>query len=347
VFNELSDPVRPSTGASGICLIVQPIHAAGLARLRDAGLAIRSATSLAPATLAREAADCVAVITRNGGFPAEAVAAAPRLRVIGVHGTGTDPVAVPEATRAGIVVVNTPGANALSVAEHAIGLIFALAKAIPQADRAMREGDHDFRYGARLVELAGLTLGLVGFGAIGQATGRLAGALGMKVLAYGPTRPDADFEALGADRAASLPDLLARADVVSLHLPLTAETRGLIGRDQLGRMKAGAFLINTARGALVDEDALAEALAAGTIAGAGLDVVSGDALAHDHPLHRERRVILTPHVAASTEAALIRAAERVAGQVIDVLAGRRPPNLVNPAAWDRRRQRESSAGVSA
>ncbi len=116
----------------------------------------------------------------------------------------------------------------------------------------------------------------------------------MRVLAYGPTRPDSDFEVLGAGRATSLPDLLARADVVSLHLPLTAQTRNLIGRDELSRMKPGAFLINTARGALVDEDALAEALTAGTIAGAGLDVVAGDALAHDHPLHRERRVILTP-----------------------------------------------------
>ncbi|MCJ2024506.1 hydroxyacid dehydrogenase [Methylobacterium sp. J-067] len=338
MFTEPSDPVRPFEGAPGICLIVQPIHAAGLAQLRMAGLEIRAATGLASAILAREAADCVAVVTRNGGFPAEAVLAAPRLRVIGVHGTGTDPVAVPEATRAGIAVVNTPGANALSVAEHAIGLIFALAKAIPQADQAMREGDHDFRYGARLVELAGLTLGVVGFGDIGQATGRLAAALGMRVLAYGPTRPASDFAALNAERAATLPDLLARADVVSLHLPLTAQTRGLIGRDELSRMKRGAFLINTARGALVDEDALAEALAAGTIAGAGLDVVSGDALAHDHPLHRERRVILTPHVAASTEAALIRAAERVAGQVIDVLAGHRPPNLVNPEVWDRRRR---------
>ena len=123
---EPSDPVRPFAAAPGVCLIVQPIHAAGLAQLRAAGLEIRAATGLAPAILAREAADCVAVVTRNGGFPAEAVLAAPRLRVIGVHGTGTDPVAVPEATRAGIAVVNTPGANALSVAEHAIGLIFAL-----------------------------------------------------------------------------------------------------------------------------------------------------------------------------------------------------------------------------
>lgn len=317
---------------------MQPIHAAGIQRLRAVGLVPRDASGIDAATLAREAADCIAVVTRNGGFPAQAIAAAPHLRVIGVHGTGTDHVAVVEATRDGIAVVNVPGGNSRSVAEHAIGLIFALAKAIPQADRAVRAGDHDFRYGTRFVELAGLTLGLIGFGAIGQATGHLGAALGMNILAYGPTRPDVDFAAIGAERAASIRDLLARADMVSLHLPLTAETRGLIGRDELAAMKSGAFLINTARGGLIDEDALAVALASGVIAGAGLDVVSGDALAPSHPLHNEPRAILTPHTAASTEAALIRVAERVTGQVIDVLGGRRPASLVNPEVWDRRRR---------
>lgn len=244
--------------AAGTCLIVQPIEEAGLALLRAVGLVPRPASALDPETLAREAADCVAVITRNAGFPAAAIAAAPRLRVISVHGTGTDLVAI-------------------------------------------------------------------------------AAALGMKVLAYGPTRPDGDFAAIGAERAATLPDLLGRADVVSLHVPLTPETRGLIGAPELARMRAGAFLINTARGGLVHEAALAEALAAGTIAGAGLDVVAGDALAADHPLRAHAHAVLTPHVAASTGAALIRMAERAAGQVVDVIAGRRPPHLVNPGVWARRR----------
>lgn len=158
---------------TGPCLIVQPIHAAGLDRLRAAGLEPRPASGTDPETLAREAAPCVAVITRNTGFPARAIAAAPALRVIGVHGTGTDHVATAEATEAGIVVVNTPGANAVSVAEQTLALIFALAKALPEADRSVRRGDDSFKFTARLIELAGLTLGLVGFGAIGQATARL------------------------------------------------------------------------------------------------------------------------------------------------------------------------------
>lgn len=322
---------------TGPCLIVQPIHAAGLDRLRAAGLAPRPAGGTDPETLAREVADCVAVVTRNTGFPARALAAAPALRVIGVHGTGTDHVALAAATAAGIAVVNTPGANAVSVAEQTLALIFALAKALPGADRSVRSGDDGFKFTTRLVELAGLTLGLVGFGAIGQATARLGTALGLRVMAYGPSRPDADFATVGALRAAALDDVLAEADIVSLHLPLTDGTRGLIGRAQLARMKPDAFLINTSRGGLIDETALVAALEDGTIAGAGLDVFAQEPLPPGHPLARQERAILTPHVGGSTGAALIRTAETAAGRVIDVLAGRRPGGLVNPDVWERRR----------
>ncbi|WP_244471464.1 hydroxyacid dehydrogenase [Methylobacterium sp. ARG-1] len=318
-------------------MIVQPIHSAGLDRLRDAGIEPRSARETDARTLGREVADCVAVITRDTGLPAVVIAAAPRLRVIGVHGTGTDHVAIPAATEGGVVVVNTPGTNAASVAEHALALIFGLAKALPGADRSVRAGDDGFRYTARLVELAGLTLGLVGFGAIGQATARLGSSLGLRVLAYGPSRPDADFADVGALRATSVDALLGEADIVSLHLPLTPDTRGLIGRPQLARMKRSAFLINTSRGGLIDEAALVQALEDGSIAGAGLDVFAREPLPADHPLTRQERVILTPHIGGSTEAALIRTAETVAGRVVDVLAGRRPGGLVNPDVWLHRR----------
>ena len=319
------------------CLIIQPIHAAGLDCLSRAGLRLRHAAATDPASLAREAENCVAVITRNAGFPASAIAAASRLRVIGVHGTGVDPVAVPEATAAGIAVVNTPGANARSVAEHAIGLMFALAKSLPAADRATRAGNFNFKYEARLIELHGRTLGLIGFGHVGQATARLAVGLGMRVLAYGPSRSDAEFAAAPATRADSIAAVLEQADVVSLHLPLTGRTRGIIGTDELARMKPDAFLINTSRGGLIDEPALVAALEAGTIAGAGLDVFASETMPADHPLLRQQRAILTPHVAGSTEACLARTAEAVANQIVDVLAGRRPASLVNPAVWAHRR----------
>jgi len=327
----------PRPVITGPCLIVQPIHAAGLDRLRAAGLEPRPANGTDAGILTRDVADCVAVITRNTGFPAEAIAAAPHLRVIGVHGTGTDHVAKAAATEAGIVVVNTPGANAVSVAEHTLALIFALAKALPDADRSVRQGDDSFKFTTRLIELAGLTLGLVGFGAIGQATARLGAALGLRVLAYGPTRPETDFATADALRATSVEAVLAEADIVSLHLPLTGSTRGLIGPEQLARMKRDAFLINTSRGGLIDEAALVEALEAGTIAGAGLDVFAQEPLPSDHLLARQKRAILTPHVGGSTEAALIRTAETAAARVVDTLAGRHPGGLVNPEVWERRR----------
>ena len=324
-------------GVSGDCLIVQPIHPAGLERLSEAGLQPRLASATDAATLAREAADCIAVVTRNIGFPAQAIAAAPHLRVIGVHGAGTDPVAVPEATHAGIAVVNTPGANARSVAEHAVALMFALAKALPAADRAVRTGNFGFKYDAGLVELQGRTFGAIGFGQIGRATAQLAAGLGMRVIAYGPSRPNADFAAVPAERVDTIAAVLEHADIVSLHLPLTAQTHRLIGRAELARMKPDAFLINTSRGGLIDEPALIAALEAGSIRGAGLDVFASEDMPADHPLLRQPRAILTPHVAGSTTACLVRTAEAVTKQVIDVLAGQRPASLVNPDVWAHRR----------
>ncbi len=246
-------------------------------------------------------------------------------------------MAVPEATRAGITVVNTPGANARSVAEHAVAMMFALAKALPAADRAVRAGNFSFKYNASLVELYGRSFGVIGFGQIGRATARLAAGLGMRVIAYGPSRPEADFTAVQAARATSIAAVLERADIVSLHLPLTEQTRGLIGRTELARMKPDAFLINTSRGGLIDEPALIAALEAGTISGAGLDVFASEDMPADHPLLRQPRAILTPHMAGSTTACLVRTAEAVTEQVIDVLTGQRPASLVNPDVWAQRR----------
>jgi D-3-phosphoglycerate dehydrogenase len=211
------------------CLLVQPIHSSGVEILKGAGLEVRLAASTDMAVVGQQVRDCVAAITRNAGFSADAIEQGARLQVIGVHGIGVDPVAVSAATAAGVCVVNTPTANVQSVAEHAIALMFALARGIPQADRATRQGNFDFKYQTSLVELGGLTLGLVGFGNIGQATARLGAALGMQVVAFSPTRPDAVFSALGVARAPSLDDVLRRADILSLHLPLVPSTLGMIG----------------------------------------------------------------------------------------------------------------------
>ncbi|MDQ0393878.1 hydroxyacid dehydrogenase [Labrys monachus] len=313
------------------CLIVQPIHDAGPALLREAGLRPFTPQEAQPA----DWADCVAAITRNAGFTAQQMDACPRLRVVGVHGVGTDAVDIVHADRSGIVVVNTPGTNTLSVAEHAIALMFALAKRIPASDQATRQGDFAFKFRGGLVELQGLTFGIVGMGNIGRATAALAHALGMRVLAL--SRRSDDVGLPGIERVTTLDELLAASDVVSLHLPATAQTVGLIGRRELGLMRRSAFLINTGRGAVIDEPALIEALAAGTIAGAGLDVFASEAMPADYPLLALPNVVLTPHSAASTEASLRRMAIAVAQGVLDVVQGRRPPHMVNPTTWSIRR----------
>ena len=325
-----------SPGGGAVCLIVQPIHQAGLDLLSSAGIRPVVAPAHDRVTILAAVPAAHAVITRNAGLAADAIAAAPHLKVVAVHGVGTDAVAMDAATARGIAVVNTPAVNAPSVAEHALALTFALAKAIPASDLATRTGDTEFKYRVRLTELAGAHFGVVGFGAIGQATARLAKALGMSVSAFSRSQPDAAFAAAGVERAPDLDVLLRGSDVVSLHRPLVAATRGLIGGRQLALMKPGALLINTGRGGLVDEDALAAALAEGRIAGAGLDAFASEPLPTTSPLVRLPNVILTPHMAGSTVQALERMAVLAASQVIDVLAGRRPPHLVNPSVWNDR-----------
>lgn len=321
--------MNPDTAPA--CLVVQPIHAVGGERLRAAGLMpVTDADGVAPDRI-------VAAVTRNAGFPAAWMEALPNLRAIAVHGVGYDPVDIGTATRLGIAVTNTPGTNDRSVAEQAIALLFALAKRVIEADAAVRAGRFDFKYTADLVELAGLTLGIVGFGAIGRQTAAIGCALGMRVLAFSRHQPDATFAQLGVIRAASLEALLRESDVVSLHLPSNTETHNAIGREQLALLKPTAFLINTGRGSTVDEQALVDALKAGTIGGAGLDVFRSEPLPVDHPLCSLSNVVLSPHMAGSSEASLRKTALAAVDCILSVLAGRCPATLVNPEVWPARR----------
>ena len=320
------------------CLIVQPIHADGIAVLRAAGVEPVAASASAMAVVAREIADADAVITRNAGLDRAAIDAAPRLRVIGNHGVGLDPVDVAHASAQGIAVVFTPAANAVAVAEHAVALVLAVAKQVLEADRATRAGDFGFKYRSRILELRGKTLGVIGFGRIGRLTAEsLVRGFGMRLLVHAPSAPDAAIEALGGERAASLDALLHASDVLSLHVPLRAGTRGLIGARELALCKPDAILVNTARGAVVDEDALVAALRDGRIAGAGLDVYASESMPPDHPLLALPSAVLTPHVGGSALEAGRRTAVQVAEQVVDVLRGRRPEHLVDPDVWPRRR----------
>jgi len=321
------------------CLIIQPIHPAGLDRLREGGVTPRLATAPDMATVAREIPGCVAVITRSAGLDAAAMQAAFSLRVIANHGVGTNEIDLNQAAALGIPTIFTPTANARSVAEHAMALILALARQVIPADAAVRGLDWRLRYEARMMELQGRTLGLAGFGTIGRMLGGIARhGFGMKLLVFSPGIADSVLLEDGAERAGTLEALLARADIVSLHRPLRPDTRHMIDAAALAHMQPHALLVNTARGALVDGAALAAALRAGALAGAAIDVFETEPAPATDPLLTAPNTILAPHIGGVTEQAMRATALQCAGQILDVLAGRRPPHLVQPAIWDRRRK---------
>ncbi|MBZ5725047.1 MAG: hypothetical protein LAP87_08625 [Acidobacteriia bacterium] len=242
------------------------------------------------------AAEVVLNIRASSRFTERVFAQCPRLRLVSVWGTGTDHVDLAAAARHGVTVTNTPGVSAVSIAEHALALLLAVARAIPQLDAAVRRGEWPR---GQSVELAGKTCGIVGLGAIGRRFAVLARGIGMRTVAWTMhPRPVA-----GVDQV-ELEELYRASDVVSIHLRLSRETEGFIGAPQFALMKSTAILINTARGAIVDEAALAEALAVGRIAGAGLDVFASEPPARGNPLLGLPNVVLTPHCAGITPEAL-------------------------------------------
>ncbi|KQQ74833.1 3-phosphoglycerate dehydrogenase [Rhizobium sp. Leaf321] len=305
------------------CLIVQPIHADGLALLTEAGIEPVFCPSADMETVSRWIPGFQAVITRDAGLSGEAIAASDVLKVIVVHGAGHDPVDKRAAASKGVLVCNTPGANARSVSELALGLALAAARLIPAADQAVRSGSRGFREGHVFQELSGKTALIVGWGATGAGLGQmLDSAFGMRVIVYSPRNPDTGkFE-----RVSDLAEGLAIADLVSLHTPLRDETRGMFHTAAFAATKRGAILVNTARAGLVDEEALAQALSDGTIAAAGLDVYSPTA--PTGALAISNRVIFTPHLGGTTGEALQRVAIAAARHVITALAGGRPATTI-------------------
>jgi len=320
-----------------ICVIAQPIHPVGAALLQAAGIEVRQAASPQLACLRREIGSADAVIVRDG-LPADLIDAAPRLVVIANHGSGTDKIAVTHAHAQGIPVVYTPDANVRAVAEHALTLMLAAAHQAVAADAATRRGNWRFKYERQMVSLYGKTLGIAGFGRTGRLVCEMATrGLGMSVLVWSPSAEPAQIEAAGARPVATLEQLLAASDVLTLHRPLRSDTAHMLNATSLGQMKPGAIVINTSRGGLIDEAALADALRQGRLFGAGLDVFESEPLASDSALTALQNVVLTPHVAGSSQEALHATASQCAEQVIAVLAGRQPPHLLQPAMWASRR----------
>lgn len=276
------------------------------------------------------AADVDAILACWKQVPAAALDAAPRCCIVSRYGIGLDNIPVDHATQLGIVVTNVPDFCLDEVAEHTLALIMACGRRIVPHVAATRQGIWNQQLAPGMPRLRGQTLGLVGYGNIAQAVAQRARALGMEIIAYTP-RLAPDALAPWGRATNDLNELLAVADYVSLHLPLTPATRGLIDADALRRMKPTAYLINTSRGAIVDENALLAALDQGQIAGAALDVMSSEPPAPDHPLLRHERVIATPHVAFYSEAAIVDLATKAARHVAQALRGEVPDRVVNPA----------------
>jgi len=317
--------------------IPDAIHADGLARLGGA-FEIDAPAARDDAATARSFAAADAVIVRNLGIDAARLDAAPRLKVIAKHGAGVDNIDIPAATERGIVVGSVPGGNADAVAEATVAMMLAVLRRVPDVHRLVTSGRYAERFNLQFEQLGGRTLGLLGIGNIGARVARIcAGGFGMKVLAYDPVLQEAAVRDRGAEKVAHLADLLAAADVVSLHLPLTPATRHIIGREQLRTMKPTAILINAARGSLVDELALADALREGRIYGAGLDVLEVEPPALGSPILTAPNVVLSPHTAGNSVEAARNLAVASADIVIDVFAGRKPAAFLNPEVWDRRR----------
>jgi len=275
-----------------------------------------------------------AVIVRVAPLDADVLSRADRLKVIAKHGTGLDNVDMDAASERGIVVCNTPGANAQSVAEHAIALLFGLRRNLHTADRHVRAGEWD-RGAFAGREFNDDTLGLYGFGDIASRAGALAVAMGMNVIAYDPKKDDEDFPE-GVERADAFIELFERADAVSVHVPLNTHTRHSISTAELGALGEHGVVVNTARGAVVDEAALVEALDTGTIAGAALDTFEDEPPGEDHPLFDRDDVLLTPHVGGVTTQALARMSQRAAANVRTVYDGGLPDSTRNRDALESR-----------
>ena len=298
--------------------IADEVSDSGLEPLRAAGFAVEKRTGLKPEELQNAIRDCDGLVVRSETkVTDDLMSKSPRLRVVGRAGVGVDNIDVSAATARGIVVMNAPDGNTITTAEHTMALLIALARSVPQANSSLRSGKWE-RKSFVGVELQGKTLGIIGLGRIGRAVANRARAFGMTTVAYDPFIAAEQARDLEIE-VAPLEDVFARADFLTVHTPLTNETRGIVGREAFSRMKRGVRVINCARGGLIDENALAEAIKEGIVSGAALDVFEKEPPPADHPLLALPQVIATPHLGASTAEAQEGVAFTVAEQMRDYL----------------------------
>jgi D-3-phosphoglycerate dehydrogenase len=312
-----------------VVLLYEDMHETGKALLREKA-EILFAASLEETSLIKEVREVDGIIVRaNGKVSRKMMESAPKLKVIGRHGVGMENIDLEAATEKGIWVVNTPDANDTSVAEHFFGLALMLSKMLKKADMALREGRFEARYQYIGKELHGKTLGILGFGRIGRAVGRIGHkGFSMKVLYYDAVRYEEVEKDIKAEKV-SLEELLIQSDYISINLPMLPATKGLLKAREFELMKPSAYIINLARGPIWDEKALYAVLKEGKIAGAGSDVYEVEPATKDHPLFQLENFIGTPHMASHTDEAL-RRMSLVAEDVVRVLDGKTPVYPVNP-----------------
>jgi D-3-phosphoglycerate dehydrogenase / 2-oxoglutarate reductase len=309
--------------------ILDPIHAAGVEKIKAAHDVILPEEGADDPRIA----ETTFIVIRTTELPEALIARMPRLKAIVKHGAGVDNIPIPFATSRGVLVCNTPGGNnSTAVAEGAVTLMLAVLRRVREMDAVVRENRWDERWKVRLGDLTEARVGLIGFGRIARFTARICGqGFGAELGAYDPMLPAEDIAAAGATPM-ELAELLGWADVISIHVPLTEGTRGLIGAKELGLMRAHAVIVNTSRGGIIDEAALAGALQAGRIGGAGIDVFEAEPPPADHPLFALGNVVLGPHVAGVTEASMKHMALHCAAVVETILTGEHPATLLNPEA---------------
>lgn len=307
--------------------IVDPIHPVGADRLTAAYDVITPEQGVTDPRI--EAV--THVVIRTTELPETLIARMPGLKAIVKHGAGVDNIPIPIASSRGVMVANTPGGNnSTAVAEGAVALMLALLRRVREMDAVVRGGRWNERWTTRLGDLTDAKVGLIGFGRIARYTAKICGAgFGAELAAYDPMLTGEDITAAGVTPMA-LDDLLAWADVISIHVPLTDGTRGLIGAAELARMHSSAIIVNCSRGGIIDEPALAEALKNGAIGGVGIDVFEAEPPSADNPLFALPNIVLSPHVAGVTESGMKGMATACADAIDAIVTGERPANLLNP-----------------
>lgn len=278
--------------------------------------------------------DTDAIIVRVAKCDGHAIENSPRLKVIGRTGVGYDSVDVKKATELGIPVVITPGANSRSVAEHAIAMMVSLSKCLYEYQLEMGKGNWEIRNARKAFEFEGKKVGILGMGAIGREVCKMAHGLGMEVLGYDPFLSRERIDSLGAEYFENYEELLCKADFVTVHVPLTDETRGMISMKQMKEMKKSAIIINCSRGGIVDEKDLYNALAEGIVGGAGLDVYGQEPVDVNNPLLTLENVVASPHSAAQTQEAVIKMAQMCVKGCLAILDGKKWPYVADKKVYD-------------